>query len=170
MTLRREHTGWFRTPPQPLARSKFRCLYLQVTEWCRICHWHLDLRGIHWLGKSSIYKATRSIGFRLSASMSTIRLATTTLHSHTPTTKWYNKEFRCLQFYCRDMMYEICNVSYFPWRLERTCTRPICLIQILKVWLILYIYVECFIMFIFSILLTWNRDFWTSFILSNQTI
>jgi len=58
--------------------------------------------------KLSIYKATSAIDSRLLASMSTIRLATTTLPSHTPTNKAYNKEFRSLEIYYRDLMCEVC--------------------------------------------------------------
>ena len=61
----------------------------------------------------------------------------------------------------------ICNASFSHGDYIKRAIVQTYLIQILNESSVLYFFVECFIMFIFSVLVTWKRDFRISIILSN---
>jgi len=66
------------------------------------------------------------------------------------------------KIYYRDMMYEIRNASFCQDDENKLTIVKCCLILILKESLVLSFFVECFLMFIFSVLVSWKRDITTS--------
>ena len=68
----------------------------------------------------------------------------------------YSKYFRCLEYYYRDVM---CRIFCFHLPFVFKANVQKCLNQIWKESSFLYLFVQCFILFIFSVLVTWKRDF-----------
>ena len=66
------------------------------------------------------------------------------------------------KIYYRDMMYEIWNASFCQDDKNKLAIVKCCLIQIIKESLVLSFFVECFLMFILSVLVSWKRDISTS--------
>jgi len=60
------------------------------------------------------------------------------------------------------MMYEIWNASFCQDDKNKVAIVQCCLIQLLKESLVLSFIVECFLMFILSVLVSWKRDISTS--------
>ena len=66
------------------------------------------------------------------------------------------------KIYYRDMMYGIWNASFCQDDKKKVAIVQCCLIQILKKSLVLSFFVEGFLMFILSVLVSWKRDITTS--------
>ena len=66
------------------------------------------------------------------------------------------------KIYYRDMMYGIWNASFCPYDKNKVAIVQCCPIQLLKESLVLSFFVECFLMVILSVLVSWKRDISTS--------
>ena len=64
--------------------------------------------------------------------------------------------------YYRDIMYEIWNASFCQDDKNKLAIVKCCLIQIIKESFVLSFFVECFLLFILSVLVSWKRDITTS--------
>jgi len=83
---------------------------------------------------------------------------------HKQRMKWIISVFWDFQTWC-NVWHTQCVI--FEWWLKEMCIEQTCLINISRGFVF---FIECFSIFIFSILVIWKRDFWTSSILPNQTL